>query len=412
MQNFKLCPYLERTSTESNRPELLQEYYDQRTIFTINSSDNYIRIGIPEIKLKDSNSKLELIQLSSTIPELLSSASRLQYFRLKLLEKIQCQEELHEKCDNISNEYSIETKQKLMALQETLNKRKSFLQKVVQEKNQQKKIEEEIDELNLSIQDEKNKLVCWKAKHLQSELIDGKIDMEGFNKGLEEVRRNIEGIEKLDEKDKSDFEEKVSEKNRVLVDIEKKINELTKRKSEKLEENKGVLEDLERNKQFRPETEDKFSVNKKSYINYFDEIRELQSQITEYKSLQQSYIADQHSLLEPLKYLETQYIQKSQQFLASDLDSMIKISLISLKSLQDSVKSSSLQLSTSFKSFSNTLQSASSKSESTFKSTQKTLLSTLKTLLLNTQKSELLLKTLDVQDRALDSFKHENCGDI
>ena len=236
--------------------------------------------------------------------------------------------------------------------------------------------------------------------------------MDSLNQGLNDIRRKFELLEVAEDKDKSDFEEKIRMKNKVLEEIGGKRKDLVNIKIGKLEEIKEILENLERNKLIRPETEVKISTNTQSFINYFDEIRELQGQITEYKSLQQSCIADRHSLLEPLKYLENQYMQKSQQSLSSDLDSIISTSLKNLKSLQDPLKSPSLHLSTSLKSFTRALQSSSFKSNSTFKSQHKNLLNTLKTLILSTQKSELLLKTLDVQDRALDSFKHENCSDI
>lgn len=415
MKDSKKCPYLEGCCGSSHKPELLQEYYNQRTNFHSAANENLLQIKIPNTLLQDSAINSELSRLSSVIPESFKQASSLQFFRHKLLEKIQCQEELHEKCKNISYDYSAETNKQVLNLKETLQKRKNLLKKLAAEKFQQKKVEDEIDALNLSLQNERKNLICWKIKSLQSELKDAKVDESEFKENLNEIERlkgRIERAEQENLKIKEEFGCKMEKKIRFLKEIVGKREKLVEENKSKAKEKKTLLDEIGNYWRDKEENEERLSVDSKHYVNYFEEIQDLQSQIDEYKTLQHSYIADRYSLLEPLKFIENQHLHKSHQLLLSDLDQACSTSSQQLISLDQSLKFSSQQLSSNLSSLSQKLETINSDSISSFKSHYKSITSAYKSLHLNVQKTEILLKTLDAADKALDSFKAENCSEL
>lgn len=408
----KTCPFI---TSEDIQEDLkpLKEYHNQRTQFMKESDGNFINLSIDPNLLPKTGSifeSLEKIQNSSSI------LSPLQYYRQILNLKVQDQQDLHLKSQEISSQNLAETSQKLLDLQELIKNRQSLIKKLLLSQKTQLNTEEEIEKLKLRLQILKKDSILSQISLLQDEIKENKETNTNNQEYSNEKKALIEMIEKV-EKEKLKFKTKsseiIKEKTRFKEELSKKIKNF-KIESSRLEaENEEISQEIKKKDSIEErENENEGVVDRiwesKDYINFFQEIQDIKLQIADFKELQRNCISERCGLLEPFYQINLAYDMKKNENVEMELEKSNSEWMSLFNQKEEKVLKTTEKVSDIIKRVTVLASQVSGDYIIKIKSESHELLNSYKNLLNECKNTELMMKNLDFKDKLLDTFRKEN----
>ena len=406
----KTCPFITSEDVQDDLKSL-KEYHNQRTQFLKESDDNFITLSIDPKLLPRTGSifeSLEKVQNSSSI------LSPLQYYRQILNLKVQDQQDLHLKSQEISSHNLLETSQKLLDLQDLIKNRQSLIQKLLLSQKAQLHTEEEIEKLKLRVQTLKKDSIISQVSLLQDEIKQGKEMTTNDQEYLNEKKALIEMIEKV-EKEKIRFKDKsteaLAEKVRFKEELNKNIQKF-KIESLRLEVENEEISQVIKKRDSAEERDNDGVVDKiwesKDYINFFQEIEDIKLQIAEFKELQRNCISERCGLLEPYYQINLAYDMKKNESIEMEIEKSNCDWYSLFNEKEEKVMKTTEKVSNIVKRVMVLAGQVTGECINRIKSESHELLNFYKDLLNECKNTELMMKNLDFKDKLLDTFRKEN----
>jgi hypothetical protein len=410
-KSYKSCPFSQSSKKDSERTEDISDYFTQRITFPLENDENSLKVSIPSFNTQKSliNIRSQLFETLKKINQSSSALSTLDYYRVKIKEKVQDQQLLYKMSEDVTVQNLSETEQKLKDLQEKLELRKSLVLKILQKQENQIKVQDEIGELKIKIQQKKKEIIENKAILLLDQVKSTRIDRESYPEDAI-IRENTLNCDREILEIVGKYEKTLQEKNKFKDELNQNATSLREQKEKLINENKKLLEALKKPKITEKIHQQSEWINQDSkfYINFQEEIEEIKTQIQEFKELQRFCINERCNLLEPFSQLNKYHELKKQDLLENELNQISQnFSEIFQKKEEKLIKTSE-KISKVLKFFTSQLKEKTLQKAEDLQSQLKFLVSSYKDLLNECKSTELLIKSLDIKDKRLDSFKIEN----